>query len=161
MSFLPGTQDQEGYLHKEKPAEYFKMKLMLAMLCGIFRRSSNGMRTPCTHIHPKSWSCSPASEEGLHLKGDKLSGRLLKHPKDRHSLSFLPASQKMQFSAFHSGRGVLGSDTGLQHRRLVSSGVLPNSRHAEVWTWSDGFVSLIHLSGPEGAGGRQSGELPS
>lgn len=53
------------------------------MLCRIFR-SSNSMRTPCTLIHPKFWSHSPASEECLHLKGNKLSGspaRLSETPK--------------------------------------------------------------------------------
>lgn len=102
---------------------------MLVMLCRIFKRSSDAVRTLCTHIQPKSWSSLPASEEGLQLKGDKLSWQpcqaLQKNLKD--SLYFIPTSQKIQLSAFHScrgaficmGRRISRSDMGLQPTSLI------------------------------------------
>jgi len=122
MTFFPGHWSSEGYLHKERPAEYFKIKLMLVMLCRIFRRCSDAVRTPCTHIQP---SCPPASEEVFNLSGDKLSWQpcqpLWNTPRTQPLLStYLAEDPTLCLLQVQKGIGVGGwggPNMGLQSRR--------------------------------------------
>lgn len=143
---------------------------MLVMLCRIFKRCSDAVRIPCTHIQPKSWSSPPASEECLQLKGDKLSWQpcqaLWKTWKTTSTLylphrrsSCLP-STAVEGHLFAWGRRIGGSDMGLQPTSLVL-----HLGHFQTWSLlrstlkTDGFVSLTCLSGPDVAGGRWGKEL--
>lgn len=102
------------------------------------------------HTQTKSWSCS---EEGLYLQGDKLRWQPCQ------SLFFPPTLQKIQFTAstairdtgLHSARGGFWYRSSTQNSDLAF-GILPNLSHAQVWSWSDCFVSLKCLSAPESAG---------